>query len=264
MSDLDGLDELAELWGATDLEHPLPWRMEPAGRVALWKVLDSRGGLVATSVDEATAEAMLGSRGLAEAASRVVEELFRLHSALAAWRALAAAREALAHATTHNRRGEKVRAQQAVDTAEATLRKLGELPAEVAPMKPDWIDGPAGWCPVQGIFDVEREGAAFRGYFRARGEHWSVELWPRSAWTSDDLPDDPGSWYAEGPVGDGPYFAGYLHHETCQALTEWALGLWREGHPGGDLGPHPDTIEVFYDGTDRQKLRGSPTGEVVS
>lgn len=67
-----------------------------------------------------------------------------------------------------------------------------------------------GNCPVQaeGIIG----GKPF--YFRARGEHWSMEI------GYDSKSSEPAEWYKEEEWGDGPYDAGWMPEEDAINIIE--------------------------------------------
>jgi hypothetical protein len=97
-----------------------------------------------------------------------------------------------------------------------------------------------GNCPVQAT--GEASGAWW--YFRARGRHWSVEVWTTARPVGDGLPDEDPDWTIEGCYGDEPYLAGWMPDDEAHALIRWALEQWAAGGPGGVLVPEgPPTLE---------------------
>lgn len=85
------------------------------------------------------------------------------------------------------------------------------------------IDNLGGNCPVQaeGSFDDKRF------YFRARGEEWSLTVWPAvQAANYTDLPLGEEEWEIERDYGDSDFAAGWMHkHEAvafiCEGVTEF-------------------------------------------
>jgi hypothetical protein len=91
------------------------------------------------------------------------------------------------------------------------LDALEKLADEDLPVS---ITGIGGNCPVQGYGTVA--GEPF--YFRARGEHWSIEI--GGGFVLEDpakgIPRD--GFYMEEEWGDGPYDAGWMEQEQAKAL----------------------------------------------
>lgn len=86
MADAPVSDRVAEITGS-HADHPEPWRSEPAGRPGLWKVLDARGDLVATSLGTEMADLLVH-----------LPQLARLAAAAAApGEVVIAARDAIQH-----------------------------------------------------------------------------------------------------------------------------------------------------------------------
>lgn len=61
MIDPEGREEsVVRLLEAVVGNRPRPWRAEPSGSGTLWHVRDASGGLVAKSIDEPTADLLVG------------------------------------------------------------------------------------------------------------------------------------------------------------------------------------------------------------
>ena len=73
-----------------------------------------------------------------------------------------------------------------------------------------------GNCPVQAKGAVN--GRAF--YFRARGEHWSMEI-------GDDPPNfNVENWYYDEEYPGSKYDAGWMEEEEALALIKKAIGFY--------------------------------------
>jgi hypothetical protein len=86
-------------------------------------------------------------------------------------------------------------------------------------------DGPGGTCPVQAVITVTEGG--WEGYFRARGESATLELWPPGLAWPNGLPDEDPYWSAEWEVGD-PYDAGFITVDEATALINEGVAKFLE------------------------------------
>jgi hypothetical protein len=86
------------------------------------------------------------------------------------------------------------------------------------------IEAIGGNCPVQAQGTVE----GHRFYFRARGEHWSIEIAPADA-TGEYLNwcNLEGIWYFEEEYGTWPD-AGWMHKHEALDFIKKAVLLWLE------------------------------------
>jgi hypothetical protein len=104
------------------------------------------------------------------------------------------------------------------------------------------IRGPEGNCPVQSFGPVTTDDGAERWvYFRARGSHWEVHVYPPGrlpGGEGDDLPDCEPEWWIDRDYGQG-FAAGWMPEEDAQVLLDWALERWAAGDPGGEAGDAP-------------------------
>jgi hypothetical protein len=82
-------------------------------------------------------------------------------------------------------------------------------------VKIKWLGGN---CPVQA--EGEINGQPF--YFRARGEHWSLEIGECQV----DGPDPDAPWRYEEPWGDGPYDAGWMDEKTAREMIARGAEMW--------------------------------------
>lgn len=80
-----------------------------------------------------------------------------------------------------------------------------------------------GNCPVQ--IEGTIDGRPF--YFRARGEHWSLEIHPTADGGYLSWPEDDAEWRIGAEWGDGPFVAGWMPIETALAIVEAGCALWR-------------------------------------
>jgi len=102
-----------------------------------------------------------------------------------------------------------------------------------------------GNCPVQaeGVVD----GEPF--YFRARWEHWRLEIGNPSL--------DP-EWSYQERYGDSPYAAGWMNEDEARAFIAQAVERWRrERHspdpdPGDMDGDHASALESVYGPSDTE------------
>lgn len=91
---------------------------------------------------------------------------------------------------------------------------LDKLEALADAELPVSITGIGGNCPVQAEGTID--GAPF--YFRARGEHWSIEIGGGFV-LEDTAKGIPGEgFYLEEEWGDGPFSAGWMPEEEAKAL----------------------------------------------
>lgn len=80
-----------------------------------------------------------------------------------------------------------------------------------------------GNCPVQ--IEGTIDGRPF--YFRARGEHWSLEIHPTATGHYLSWPDDRAQWTIEQEWGDGPFDAGWMSIDTAMDIIKAGCALWR-------------------------------------
>lgn len=86
-------------------------------------------------------------------------------------------------------------------------------------------------CPVQFNVTVIRDGVARRGYFRARGSHWTLEVYePGPPEVVDGEDGAAVEWGMARPWG-GEYEAGWMPRAAVEPLIRWALDRWVEGAP---------------------------------
>ncbi len=80
-----------------------------------------------------------------------------------------------------------------------------------------------GNCPVQGEGTIDGEPY----YFRARGEHWSIEI--GGGFVLEDAEKGiPGiGFYHEEEWGDGPYDAGWMPDDVARQMIEKAAAIFR-------------------------------------
>jgi hypothetical protein len=78
----------------------------------------------------------------------------------------------------------------------------------------DWMDGN---CPVQAEGRVD--GKPF--YFRARGQQWSIEVYPGPG-------DLRAEWRYEEPWGEAPYDAGWMPQDTAREMIATAVAIYRQ------------------------------------
>lgn len=76
------------------------------------------------------------------------------------------------------------------------------------------IEEIGGNCPVQAEGTINGK----RFYFRARGEHWRVEVHPTAKGDFLDWPDDGMEWRTQGKWGDGPYAAGWMPEDVARDM----------------------------------------------
>lgn len=84
----------------------------------------------------------------------------------------------------------------------------------------DWIGGN---CPVQAEGTIDGK----RFYFRARGEHWSMEVHPTSTDDYVTWPRDDAEWMHEEEWGDEQYAAGWMPEDVALEMINKAAGLYR-------------------------------------
>lgn len=77
----------------------------------------------------------------------------------------------------------------------------------------DWLRGN---CPVQAKGRID--GEPF--YFRARGEHWSLDIGGAD-------PVDEGDWWTQEEWPGGPYAAGWMSYDDARACIERGAAAWR-------------------------------------
>lgn len=141
-------------------------------------------------------------------------------------------------------------------TAHATgISPIG-LTADVA--KGERMDGleistSGGNCPVQ--IEGTIDGRPF--YFRARGEHWSIEIHPTATGDYLSWPNDQAAWTIVGEYGEWPD-AGWMPIEQAMAIVEKSCDLWRvaqfredraarsaaEPPCGAGVIPNPESLDV--------------------
>lgn len=92
----------------------------------------------------------------------------------------------------------------------------------------DWLDGN---CPVQAEGTIDGR----RFYFRARGEHWSIEVHPAAdlaagylEWPSHGS-EVPGYFEYRERWGNGPYEAGWMPDDIAVQMIAKGAELYREG-----------------------------------
>jgi hypothetical protein len=77
------------------------------------------------------------------------------------------------------------------------------------------IDYLGGNCPVQAEGTINGR----RFYFRARWEHWSLEIAPEGVTGSyGEWPDAAAAWSHEEPWGKGPFYAGWMSKEDARKM----------------------------------------------
>lgn len=84
----------------------------------------------------------------------------------------------------------------------------------------EWIGGN---CPVQaeGIIDGKRF------YFRARGEHWSLEIHPTASVRYAKWPEGIAPWEHEEEWGNGPFDAGWMPEDVAREMIAKGAALYR-------------------------------------
>jgi hypothetical protein len=120
---------------------------------------------------------------------------------------------------------------------------IASLPIEGATVD---VDEFGGMCPVQGggtirldsaaVFDIF---AAHVWYFRARGQHWSVEI-GRTLDEFGCVKEGAEDLVVRGPSDDpAPYSAGYMNADECARHLTFALALFIAGIRGKVRIPDP-------------------------
>lgn len=80
-----------------------------------------------------------------------------------------------------------------------------------------------GNCPVQSEGTIDGK----RFYFRARGEHWSLDVHPTAdgdylSWSDHDI-----AWCHREAWGDGPYAAGWMPEDVARMMIQKGATLYR-------------------------------------
>jgi hypothetical protein len=84
----------------------------------------------------------------------------------------------------------------------------------------DWLNG---YCPVQAEGTIDGR----RFYFRARGEHWSIEVHPTATGEFLDWPDYGHVWMYREPWGDMKFAAGWMPDDVAREMIAKAAVMYR-------------------------------------
>ncbi|MEQ1494451.1 MAG: hypothetical protein ABL912_01645 [Novosphingobium sp.] len=88
------------------------------------------------------------------------------------------------------------------------------------------VSGPGGYCPVQGDAIVEwPDGRVDYGYFRARGDLWTVGVWENTHAPAFELPDRDPDWEWAEAFGTR-YDAGWMESDPAIQRFLTALALY--------------------------------------
>lgn len=94
-----------------------------------------------------------------------------------------------------------------------------------------WKSGPGGNAPIQGEMTIIRPRLPDAlGYFRARGESWSVSIWNEDRGPYDDygLPTREPDWYWWQPYGTWPD-ASWMPDDHVRYFAQLAINRWLIG-----------------------------------